>query len=147
MARSPLTPLQGENFSLQFRAQSIACSIASNWLFNWAIGFATPYLVDEAPGAAGLQTKVFFIWGACCLGCAVFVYLCIFETKGLTLEQVDDMYEKVSQAWQSESYTPQDTFQEQIRKQSTCGVEHVEGQDARGVVEVHSDIKSQTVQV
>lgn len=41
---------------------------------------------------------MFIVWGACCCGCAVFVYLCVFETKGLTLEQVDEMYENVQQA-------------------------------------------------
>lgn len=84
----------------------MACSIASNWLFNWAIGYATPYLVDKGPGSAGLEAKVFFIWGSCCFGCAVFVYFCIFETKSLTLEQVDEMYETVEHAWQSSSFNP-----------------------------------------
>jgi MFS transporter, SP family, sugar:H+ symporter len=88
-------PYQGQNFSLRFCAKSIACSIASNWLFNWAIGYSTPYLVDEGPNAAGLKAMVFFIWGACCLFCSIFVYTCIFETKNLTLEQVDEMYEHV----------------------------------------------------
>lgn len=115
--QSANTSLQGENFSLRFRAKSVACSIASNWIFNWAIGYATPYLVDEAPGAAGLKAKVFFIWGTCCLGCAIFVYFCIFETKGLTLEQVDEMYEHVPHAWQSSTFKPTVRFEE-VRRQS-----------------------------
>ncbi|KAJ9635447.1 Plasma membrane low glucose sensor [Coniosporium apollinis] len=112
----------GENFSLRFRAKSVACSIASNWIFNWAIGYATPYLVDEAPGAAGLKAKVFFIWGTCCLGCAIFVYFCIFETKGLTLEQVDEMYEHVPHAWQSSTFKPTIRFEE-VRRQSIAAEE------------------------
>ena len=35
---------------------------ASNWLLNWAIAYATPYLVNPGPGNANLGSKVFFIW-------------------------------------------------------------------------------------
>ena len=37
--------------------------------------------------------KVFFIWGSTCLGCFIFTYFCIPETKGLSLEQVDLLYQ------------------------------------------------------
>ena len=37
--------------------------------------------------------KVFFIWGSTCAGCIVFTYFCIPETKGLSLEQVDLLYQ------------------------------------------------------
>ena len=54
---------------MRFSAKSIGYSIASKWLFNRAIGYATPYLVDDGPNAAGLETKVFFIQGICYLRC------------------------------------------------------------------------------
>jgi SP family sugar:H+ symporter-like MFS transporter len=41
-----------------------------------------------------------------------FVYFCIYETKGLTLEQVDELYGKVSKAWKSEGFVPTVSFQE-----------------------------------
>jgi SP family sugar:H+ symporter-like MFS transporter len=104
----------------------VACSIAANWLFNWAIGYATPYLVDSGPGSAGLKAKVFFIWGTCCFGCVLFVYFCIFETKGLTLEQVDDMYEHCDKAWQSKSFVPTVRFEEEVRKGSVVQTDDVE---------------------
>lgn len=37
--------------------------------------------------------KVFFIWGSTCAGCIVFTYFCIPETKGLSLEQIDLLYQ------------------------------------------------------
>ena len=40
--------------------------------------------------------QVFFIWGSTCLGCAVFTYFCIMETKGLSLEQIDALYHYVN---------------------------------------------------
>ncbi len=64
-----------------------------NRLWNWAISFATPYLVNTGPGNAGLGVKVFFIWGSTCFGCLVFTYFCIPETKGLSLEQIDLLYQ------------------------------------------------------
>ena len=62
-------------------------------LWNFGIGYATPYLVNSGAGNANLGVKVFFIWGSTCLGCFVFTYFCVPETKGLSLEQVDLLYQ------------------------------------------------------
>lgn len=56
----------GEIFPLKVRAKSLSMTTASNWLLNWAIAYATPYMVDSGPGNANLQSKVFFIWGGFC---------------------------------------------------------------------------------
>ena len=77
----------------------MSLSTASNWLWNFGIGYVTPYLVDPSTTgpdgikAADLGAKVFFIWGSMCLGCLVFTYFFIPETKGLSLEQIDLMYQ------------------------------------------------------
>lgn len=96
----------GELFPLKARARCLSITTATNWLLNWAIAYATPYMVNAGPGNANLQSKVFFIWGSFCLVCAVFVYMCIYETKNLTLEQVDEMYSKVRFAWKSPGFVP-----------------------------------------
>ncbi|KAI9063951.1 AmMst-1 [Trametes sanguinea] len=83
----------GEIFPLNVRAKGISLSAASNWLWNWALAFATPYLVNSGKGNAGLGVKVFFIWGSTCAGCILFTYFCIPETKGLSLEQIDLLYQ------------------------------------------------------
>ena len=44
------------------------------------------------------------------MACAFFVWGMIYETKGLSLEEVDEMYEKVNNAWQSDSYVPSREF-------------------------------------
>lgn len=100
----------GELFPLKARARCLSITTATNWLFNWAIAYATPYMVNAGPGNANLQSKVFFIWGGFCLVCAVFVYTCIYETKNLTLEQVDELYSKVRFAWQSPGFEPSLTY-------------------------------------
>jgi SP family sugar:H+ symporter-like MFS transporter len=79
---------------------------ATNWLLNWAIAYSTPYLVNFGPGNANLQSKIFFIWFACCFLCIAFVYFMIYETKGLTLEQVDELYDEVKIARHSPGWKP-----------------------------------------
>jgi len=85
----------GETFPLSLRAKGMSLSAASNWIWNFAIGYSTPYLVDPSTPehkTANLGVKVFFIWGAACIGCFVFTFLFVPETKGLSLEQVDILY-------------------------------------------------------
>ena len=94
----------GEIFPLRVRAKSVAVCAASNWLFNFAIAYATPYLVDSEH--ANLQSKVFFIWGGCTFLCFLFVYFFIYETKGLTLEQIDQLFETCPSARQSKGFIP-----------------------------------------
>ncbi|KAI7541955.1 general substrate transporter [Hortaea werneckii] len=102
----------GEIFPLKVRAKSLSMTTASNWLLNWAIAYATPYMVDSGPGNANLQSKVFFIWGGFCFICIFFVWGLIYETKGLSLEQVDELYAKVGKAWQSKGFVPTVSFQD-----------------------------------
>jgi len=94
--------LTGEIFPLGIRAKSMSLAVASNWLWNFGIGYATPYLVNQTTTgvngikAANLGVKVFFIWGSTCIGCFIFTYFFIPETKGLSLEQIDLLYRESS---------------------------------------------------
>ena len=80
----------------------MSLAVASNWLWNFGIGYATPYLVNPSTTgvngvkAANLGVKVFFIWGSTCVGCFIFTYFFIPETKGLSLEQIDLLYRESS---------------------------------------------------
>ncbi|KAF8603793.1 general substrate transporter [Ceratobasidium sp. AG-I] len=86
----------GEIFPLNLRAKAMSMSTASNWLWNFGIGYATPYLVNSGPGNANLGVKVFFIWGGTCVGCFLFTFFLIPETKGLSLEQIDILYQNTN---------------------------------------------------
>lgn len=112
----------GEIFPLKARAKGLSMTTASNWLLNWAIAYSTPYLVNPGPGNADLGSKVFFLWGGFCCVCMAFVYFCIYETKGLSLEEVDELYAKVPNAWQSKGFVPTVHFTE---------VREVSGADGR----------------
>ncbi|KAL9098688.1 MAG: hypothetical protein Q9187_009616, partial [Circinaria calcarea] len=47
----------GEIFPLKARAKCLSMTTATNWLLNWAIAYATPYLVNPGPGNANLGSK------------------------------------------------------------------------------------------
>ncbi|KAK9454611.1 general substrate transporter [Dipodascopsis uninucleata] len=96
----------GEIFPLKVRAKALSITTATNWLFNWAIAYSTPYLVDWGKGNANLQSKIFFIWCGFCFLSIIFVYFMVYETKGLTLEQVDELYSEVSVAYKSVGWKP-----------------------------------------
>ncbi|OIW29201.1 glucose transporter-like protein [Coniochaeta ligniaria NRRL 30616] len=104
----------GEIFPLKFRAKGLSMTTATNWLLNWAIAYSTPYLVNYGDGYANLQSKIFFIWFGCCFLCIAFTYFFIYETKGLTLEEIDTMYQEVSVAHKSPGWTPTSTFRERL---------------------------------
>lgn len=97
----------GEIFPLKARAKGLSITTASNWVLNTIIAVATPYMVNEP---ANLHARVFFIWAAFCVLCTVFVYTVIYETKGLSLESVDELYAKVTRAWRSPGFVPTVSF-------------------------------------
>ncbi|CAJ2500038.1 Uu.00g028910.m01.CDS01 [Anthostomella pinea] len=101
-----------EIYPLKVRAKSMSISTASNWLFNFGIAYGTPFLVEERAGYASLGTRIFYIWGAFCILGAIFVYCMIYETSKISLEQIDEMYERVPFAWNSKKFEPSWSFQQ-----------------------------------
>jgi len=99
--------LIGEIFPLPIRSRGVALSTASNWLWNTIIAVITPYLVG--PDEGNLRSSVFFLWGGLCTAAFVYSYFLIPETKGLTLEQVDKMFEE-STPRTSSKWRPTVTF-------------------------------------
>ncbi|KAL3423935.1 MFS monosaccharide transporter [Phlyctema vagabunda] len=99
----------GEIFPLPIRSRGVALSTASNWLWNCIITVITPYMVGDGPGEGNLKSRVFFIWGSLCVGCYVYAFLLIPETKGLSLEQVDRMLEETTPRT-SAKWVPHSTF-------------------------------------
>ncbi|KAA8631426.1 hypothetical protein SMACR_06092 [Sordaria macrospora] len=119
----------GEVFPLPIRAKGVALSTASNWLWNCIIAVITPYMVDEDKGNLG--PKVFYIWGGLCTCCFVYAYLLVPETKGLTLEQVDQMLSE-STPRTSAKWKPHTTFAAEMGMTEKAAV-------AAGHAENHGD--------
>ncbi|KAL1617395.1 hypothetical protein SLS56_011011 [Neofusicoccum ribis] len=103
----------GEIFPLPIRAKGVAMSTASNWFWNWLLAFITPYIIDEEYGNLGV--KVFFIWGSTCTLCGVFAFFMVPETKGLSLEQVDQMLEETTPITSSR-WVPHYTFADEATR-------------------------------
>ncbi|KAI0151553.1 general substrate transporter [Xylariaceae sp. FL1272] len=101
-----------EIYPLKVRAKSMSISTASNWLLNFGIAYGTPFLVEEGKGAASLGNKIFFLWGAFCILGIFFVYGMVYETSKISLEQIDEMYERVHFAWKSKEFEPSWSFQQ-----------------------------------
>jgi MFS transporter, SP family, sugar:H+ symporter len=110
----------GESFPLRVRPKAIALGSASNWIWNFLLSFFAPRIADEWVFFAlmtdynVLMIQCFFSIGPLILmiffGMLVFgfvyVYLAIPETKGLSLEEVDEMYVAGIKPWNSASWRP-----------------------------------------
>ncbi|KAF5380219.1 hypothetical protein D9757_008240 [Collybiopsis confluens] len=124
----------GEIFPIQIRSRGVALSTASNWLWNTIIAVITPYMVKSDEG--NLRSNVFWVWGSLCGCCFVYAYFLVPETKGLTLEQVDQMMAETTPRT-SAGWRPTKTFAQEMGM-----VEAEEGkQSGRDVVE-HEHVDS-----
>jgi hypothetical protein len=103
-----------EIYPLKVRAKSMSVSTASNWLLNFGIAYGTPYMVDTkgGVGSVDLGSRVFFVWGAFCIVAIAFVWGMVYETSKISLEQIDEMYERVDYAWNSKNFEPSWSFQQ-----------------------------------
>lgn len=103
--------LIGEIFPLPIRSRGVALSTASNWLWNTIIAVITPYMVNTDEG--DLKSSVFFVWGGLCTCAFVYSYFLVPETKGLSLEQVDQMMAETTPRTSSK-WRPTTTFASQM---------------------------------
>ncbi|KAF2440835.1 high-affinity glucose transporter ght2 [Karstenula rhodostoma CBS 690.94] len=91
----------GETFPLRTRAKQASLATAGNWLGNFLIGFLTPFANDGIGYAFG------FIFFGCNLAAAIIVWFFMYETKSLSLENVDTMYQEPGlKAWRSSGWVP-----------------------------------------
>ncbi|KAM3417837.1 hypothetical protein BST61_g6058 [Cercospora zeina] len=103
--------LIGEIFPLPIRSRGVALSTASNWLWNTIIAVITPYMVNTDEG--NLKSSVFFVWGGLCTCAFVYSWFLVPETKGLSLEQVDQMMAETTPRTSSK-WKPTTTFASQM---------------------------------
>lgn len=97
--------------STRLRSLNVAIGAATQWLFNFVVGRATPNMMANA-GRNGYGT--FFIYGSFCFAMFIFVWFFIPETKGLSLEKMDDLFgvtelaRKVEQEAAAQGVSPAD---------------------------------------
>lgn len=101
-----------EIYPLKVRAKAMSVSTSSNWLLNFAIAYGTPYMVGSGDGNADMGSKIFFLWGSFCIIAIFFVWFMVYETSRISLEQIDEMYERIDYAWSSSRFEPSWSFQQ-----------------------------------
>ncbi|KAH7361907.1 quinate permease [Plectosphaerella cucumerina] len=73
----------------RLRATNVSFAAATQWLFNFVISRAVPPML-ETVGVGGFGTYIFFsCW---CFAMTVFVWFFIPETKGLSLESMNELF-------------------------------------------------------
>lgn len=77
-----------EIFPTSVRAKGSSVGTMSNWGWNCVVSLSTPYLVEA------ISTKIYLIFGSMGLIMGLFSYYCVPETRGKTLEEMDDVFKK-----------------------------------------------------
>ncbi|KAM0335320.1 hypothetical protein ACHAQA_000365 [Verticillium albo-atrum] len=101
-----------EIYPLKVRAKAMSVSTFANWLLNFAIAYGTPFMVTNERGSGNIGPKIFFLWGAFCIIAILFVWCMVYETSKVSLEQIDEMYERIDYAWNSTRFEPSWSFQQ-----------------------------------
>ncbi|KAF2275848.1 general substrate transporter [Westerdykella ornata] len=73
----------------RLRSLNVAIAAATQWLFNFVVARATPNMLANV-GAYGYGC--FIIYACFCFSMFFFVWFLIPETKGLSLERMDDLF-------------------------------------------------------
>jgi SP family xylose:H+ symportor-like MFS transporter len=80
--------LISEIFPNTIRGKAVAIAVAFQWVFNYIISSTFPSLYDFSPVFA------YSLYGSICVIAAVFVWFCVPETKGKTLEDMSRFWKK-----------------------------------------------------
>ncbi|KAJ3733246.1 hypothetical protein DFJ43DRAFT_1153612 [Lentinula guzmanii] len=75
-----------EIYSLKTRGKAVSLATATNWIFNFALAWATP------PGFANIAWKTYFVFGTFNFAACVHFFFMFPETVGRTLEEVEDIF-------------------------------------------------------
>lgn len=84
-----------EIFPSKIRAKAVSLATASNWTWNCALAFAVPPLLWS------INWKMYMIFAAFNGAAFVHMFLTAPETKGKTLEEMDDVFDSGRPAWKA----------------------------------------------
>jgi len=82
------------------RTKIMALGTSTFWIFSWAVTFTLPYMM------AVIGAKIGFVYGGGCCISFLFTWLMIGETRGRTLEEIDEMFLNHVSARKFASYKP-----------------------------------------
>ncbi|KAI9252968.1 general substrate transporter [Phascolomyces articulosus] len=81
-----------EIFPLRARAKGMSLAVSSNWLCNFAVGIWTPELLVK------IEWATYLFYMAFCVVAFFLVYIFFVETKGKSLEEIDEAFGDVNHA-------------------------------------------------
>ncbi|KND00827.1 sugar porter (SP) family MFS transporter [Spizellomyces punctatus DAOM BR117] len=90
-----------ETYPIRVRSKAMGIATSGNWMMNFLISFFTPFITSAIGYRYG------YVFAACCLFAAFFVFFLVPETKGRSLEEVDELYAAGVPAWRSANWDPQ----------------------------------------
>ncbi|KAH7105247.1 general substrate transporter [Auriculariales sp. MPI-PUGE-AT-0066] len=90
----------GESFPLRVRPKAIALGSATNWLWNFLLGFFAPRIADH------IGALILMIFFGMLIVSIFYVYFFVPEVKGLSLEEIDELYRSHVKPWNSASWKP-----------------------------------------
>jgi SP family sugar:H+ symporter-like MFS transporter len=88
--------------SQRLRSQTVGIANGLNFVFGWLCAFCSPYFLN--PTALNWGAKYGYIWGGSNLLLALWVFFFVPETKGRSLEQLDELFGKRVPTWKFSSY-------------------------------------------
>ncbi|KAL2121700.1 hypothetical protein VTJ04DRAFT_2155 [Mycothermus thermophilus] len=81
----------GEIPSQRLRSYTFGLAAAVGFFFAWLTTFTAPYFIN--PASLNWGPRYGFIWFPSCFVACAWVYIFLPETKGRTLEEIDEMFE------------------------------------------------------
>lgn len=116
-----------EIFPSRYRAKAMGLATASNWTWNFCVGFFTPFITQA------IDFRYGYVFAACNLLAGLIVYFFVIEGQGRTIEEIDTMYLMGVTPWKSTEWVrPSDEKMAQIRREA--------GVDLNAMVEDHSSV-------
>ncbi|CAM1502489.1 Fc.00g044730.m01.CDS01 [Cosmosporella sp. VM-42] len=84
-----------EIFPGKIRAKAVSLATSTNWFWNMVLAFAVPPLLWN------INYKMYYVFGAFNAAAFIHMFFMAYETKGFTLEEMDDVFDSGIPAWKA----------------------------------------------
>jgi len=89
-----------ETYPLRVKSKCMAIATGANWVWGFAISFFTPFITSAIHFSYG------FVFMGCLIFTSFYVFFVVPETKDLTLEEVDELWQDDVLPWKSAGWVP-----------------------------------------
>ncbi|TWU70834.1 hexose transporter hxt1 [Metarhizium rileyi] len=131
--------IQAELFPSRYRAKGMALGTASNWIWNFCIGFFSTFIFNAIDFQYG------YVFAACNVVGGLIVFFFVVEGQGRTLEEIDTMYLEGVTPWKSSQWVPPPAeHMARIRRQAGVDLETAAEASEEGLSgETHAERKKE----